>query len=184
MSLVLEASPQKNYSLFHPRHHCHLTPTTSIGTLLYFMMRPRFIKESQEFICRGNVIYLAISVIIGAACGKVVSSLVSDIIMPTIALLLKGVNFKKNFPLLMAIIIKPCWQLKMPEHLQSNYGNFITIIIESLIVAASVFMMVTAMNTVMRNQAFRPTPPPPPSLTKIDTLLTEIQDLLKNNNEG
>jgi large conductance mechanosensitive channel len=134
----------------------------------------KILKEFQEFISRGNVVDLAIGVIMGAAFGKIVSSLVNDVIMPPIGLLMKGINFKDlYFPLngKHYATLSAAQQDGAPI---MAYGNFINTVIEFVIVSACVFALVKAINTLRRNQAAAAAAP-----TKSEELLTEIRDLLK-----
>ncbi|MFZ4115761.1 MAG: large conductance mechanosensitive channel protein MscL [Chthoniobacterales bacterium] len=138
-------------------------------------MSSRILKEFQEFISRGNVMDLAIGVIIGAAFGKIVNSLVSDIIMPPIGLLLKGINFKNLFFPLDGHHYETLEAAQKAGAATINYGNFITVSIEFLIVAFSIFAMVKAINILRKDSVTSFAPP----LTKTDSLLTEIRDELK-----
>lgn len=125
-------------------------------------------NEFKEFINRGSVMDLAIGVIIGGAFGKIVSSVVDDILMPPIGKLLAGIDFKT---LQWVIGTKAAEDGKIAE-VAIKYGNFIQTAIEFLIIAFVVFLIVKAYNR-MREAA----PPPPPPPTEI--LLAEIRDLLK-----
>ena len=120
---------------------------------------------------------LAIGVIIGTAFGKVVNSLVNDIIMPPIGLLLKGVNFKNFFFSLDGHHYDTLVAAQKADAATINYGNFITVIIEFLIVSICVFAIIKALNTFARNKIV----PLSPSLTKTEKLLTEIRDALKKD---
>jgi large conductance mechanosensitive channel len=132
----------------------------------------RIIGEFKEFISRGNVIDLAIGVIIGAAFGKIVSSLVADIIMPPIGFLLSGVDFAS-----LSFIIK---QGAIPEETVSlNYGRFIQIVFEFLIIAFTIFILVKAINVFRRKEDDKKSVPPAPD--REEKILTEIRDLLKEN---
>jgi len=131
------------------------------------------VKEFKEFVMRGNVIDLAVGIVIGAAFGKIVSSLVADVIMPPLGLVIGGVNFTS---------------LKLPvgsplaggEPVTLNYGNFIQTLVDFLIVALAIFMVVKGINKMQRKQAQAPpAPAAPPAPTKDQLLLTEIRDLLK-----
>ena len=128
------------------------------------------IKEFKQFAVKGNMIDMAVGIIIGAAFGKIVSSLVADVIMPPIGLLIGGVNFTA-----LKLTLKP------PEGdvaaVTLNYGNFLQVAIDFLIVAWAVFLMVKAINTMKRKEEAAPAAPPAPS--KEVVLLTEIRDLLK-----
>ena len=133
-----------------------------------------FFKEFREFIARGNVIDLAVGVIIGAAFGKIVTSLVDQVVMPPIGLVLGRVDFTQlKLPLQAADASR-----KLPE-VAIGYGAFLNTIIQFLIVAFVVFLMVKFLNTVRRQQAKEPQPSAPP--TPSEALLAEIRDLLKSN---
>lgn len=129
------------------------------------------IKEFKTFISRGNVVDLAVGVIIGGAFGKIVSSLVADIVMPPIGLLLGKVNFTD---LKLAIGASPGGG-KPPVTL--NYGNFLQVSFDFLVVALAVFMLIQAINKLKRKEAEQPEEPKPMSVE--EKLLTEIRDLLK-----
>jgi large conductance mechanosensitive channel len=131
------------------------------------------LSEFREFIARGNVVDLAVGVIIGGAFGKIVTALVEDVVMPPIGLLMSGVDFS-----LMNWVLKadnPA--TKVDEMVAIQYGAFLNTIIQFLIVAWVVFLLVKAVNTLRRAQAAE-APPPAPSAQ--EALLTEIRDLLKN----
>lgn len=130
------------------------------------------LKEFKEFAVKGNVVDLAVGVIIGAAFGKIVSSLVADLVMPVIGLLVGGVNFAS-----LSVLLKPAKD-GAPEVLL-KYGQFLQNVLDFLIVAAAVFAMVKAINAFKRKQPPPPAPPAPPSRT--DALLEEIRDLLKSS---
>lgn len=123
------------------------------------------IKEFREFIMRGNVLDLAVAVIIGGAFGAIVTSLVDDIIMPLIGILMGGVDFSG-----LAVQVGGA---------TLTYGNFIQAIINFLIIALALFLIIKAANSVMRKKAEAPTPPAP---TAEEKLLAEIRDLLKAQN--
>ena len=131
---------------------------------------------------RGNVIDMAVGVIIGGAFGKIVSSLVADVIMPLVGLLVGGINFSQ-----LKWTIKPAVMdgdaVVSPE-VSLNYGNFIQVTFDFLIIAVSVFLMVKAINTLSKKkkeEAAKPVPPPPSDEVK---LLAEIRDLLKKEKDG
>lgn len=123
------------------------------------------LKEFRTFAMKGNVVDLAVGIIIGAAFGKIVSSLVSDVIMPPIGLLVGGLDFKD---LAITISNTPPVVLK--------YGAFVNTIIDFVIVAFAIFMMIKAMNALKRKQEEAPAPKKP---SEEVILLTEIRDLLK-----
>lgn len=128
------------------------------------------VKEFKAFAMRGNVVDMAVGIIIGAAFGKIVSSLVSDIIMPPIGLLIGGVKFTDL-------------SVKMPSPIPGNdpvllnYGNFIQVTFDFLIVAFAIFMLIKLMNATKKKEEIAPEAPAAPS--KEEVLLTEIRDLLK-----
>ena len=127
-------------------------------------------KEFKAFILRGNVMDLAVGVIIGAAFGKIVSTFVADVLMPPVALLLGRVNFSE----LVAVL------RRNPDGtpgIVMHYGLFIQAVTDFIIVAFAVFLMIKAMNSTRRKQAEAPAAPPAPSAQ--ETLLAEIRDLLK-----
>ncbi len=128
------------------------------------------LKEFKAFAMRGNVIDLAVAVVIGGAFGKVVTSVVNDIIMPPIGMLLGGVDFSE-----LKVIMKEATE--DVEAVAINYGAFINTIIDFLIVALAIFMVIKAINATKRKHP-APPPPAPPMPTKEETLLTEIRDLL------
>jgi large conductance mechanosensitive channel len=128
-------------------------------------------KEFKEFAMRGNVVDLAVGVIIGAAFGKIVTSLVNDVIMPPIGYLTGGIDFKN-----LKIVIKEGDPLKKIADVSINYGNFINTMIEFLIIAFCIFMIVKAINSMKKPE--EPAPAADPVPTKEEVLLTEIRDLL------
>jgi len=134
------------------------------------------LKEFKEFAMRGNVIDLAVGVIIGAAFGKIVSSLVNDIIMPPIGLILGSVDFSNLFLSLHGSYntVKEAEAAGAPI---VKYGIFINNVIDFLIVAFVIFVMVRTINQLKRKQEAAPAPPPAPTTT--EKLLTEIRDTLK-----
>lgn len=127
-------------------------------------------KEFKEFAMRGNVVDMAVGIVIGAAFGKIVKSLVADVIMPPIGLLLGDVDFSK-----MGWVIKEASE--SAEAVMIKYGLFINTIIEFIIVAFAIFMVIKGMNSMKKKEEEKPAAPPAPS--KEETLLTEIRDLLK-----
>jgi len=124
------------------------------------------IKEFRDFIMRGNVLDLAVAVVIGAAFGAIITSLVNDIFTPLIGIVMGGVDFTG-----LAVTVGSANLL---------YGNFIQAIINFLIVALALFLLIKAANSVMRKKAESPAPPPVPATE--EKLLTEIRDLLKAQN--
>lgn len=132
------------------------------------------VKEFKEFVSRGNVVDLAVGVIIGAAFGKIVSSLVADLIMPPIGLLVGGINFTSLKVILKQPAIDPVTNAPI-EAVSLNYGNFLQAGLDFIIIAAAIFLFVKIFNSIQRKE----TEPPPAAPTKEEILLTEIRDLLK-----
>lgn len=133
------------------------------------------IKEFKEFAVKGNMVDLAVGIIIGGAFGKVVSSLVSDILMPPLGYLIGGINFTD-----IKIHLKaPALALvgKDAAEVTINVGNFIQSLVDFTIVAFAVFLMVKAINSLHKKEAQAPAPAPP--ATRQEELLAEIRDLLK-----
>ncbi len=129
------------------------------------------IQEYKEFISRGNVVDLAVAVVIGAAFGKIVNSFVSDILMPPIGLLMGGSDFSNlKIPIQEAVMEG---NKVMKEAVSINYGAFINTFIEFLIIAFGVFIAVKAINKIKKAQEADPEPTPS------EVLLGEIRDLLK-----
>jgi large conductance mechanosensitive channel len=128
------------------------------------------IQEFKKFAMRGNVVDMAVGIIMGAAFGKIVSSFVADVIMPPIGLLIGGVNFTN-----LAITIKDA--VGETAAVTINYGKFIQNIFDFLIIAVAIFMAIKAMNSIMKKEEEAPAAPPAP--TKEELLLTEIRDILK-----
>ncbi|MGE5812502.1 MAG: large-conductance mechanosensitive channel protein MscL [Ignavibacteria bacterium] len=129
------------------------------------------LKEFREFAVKGNMIDLAIGIIIGTAFGKIVSSLVQDVIMPPIGLLLGNVDFTD-----LAVILKPAAENTPAVTLK--YGVFVTTVIDFIIIGFVVFMIIKVINMMKRKEEEKPASPPAPS--KEEVLLTEIRDILKS----
>ncbi len=127
---------------------------------------------------RGNVIDLAVGVIIGAAFGKVVASLVNDIIMPPIGLLVGGMDFKALAVTLREAVMDPATGKVAKDAVTLNYGNFIQTLLDFTIVAFAIFMVIKAVMKMSRKKA-EEAPAAPPAPTKDQELLGEIRDLLK-----
>jgi large conductance mechanosensitive channel len=137
------------------------------------------IKEFKEFVMRGNVMDMAVGIIIGAAFGAIVTSLVNDVIMPPVGLLLGGVDFSSFFLLLKAgAKAAPPYatvaEAKAAGAVTLNIGLFLNAVMSFVILAFAVFVVIKAVNQVRRAE-----PPPPAPPTPSETLLTEIRDLLK-----
>ena len=135
------------------------------------------VKEFKEFAMRGNVVDMAVGIIIGGAFGKIISSVVADIIMPPIGLLIGGVNFTD-----LKAQLKPAEVVDGVEKaaVTINYGNFLQVTLDFLIIAFAIFMFIKLMNKLSRKKAEVPAAPPaPPVPTNEEVLLAEIRDLLK-----
>jgi len=129
------------------------------------------IKEFKEFAMRGNVVDLAVGVIIGGAFGKITTSMVNDIIMPPIGWLLGKVDFKD----LKITLVEASEGVAA---VTINYGAFINTLIDFVLVAFALFLVIKGMNTIKRNEEAAPAAPPAPSAQ--EKLLAEIRDLLKS----
>lgn len=132
-----------------------------------------FLKEFKEFAMRGSVVDLAVGVVIGGAFGKIVSSLVDDVIMPPIGYITGGVDFSN-----MKYVIQPANEAAELAEVSITYGNFINAIIQFLIVAFCIFIVIKGLNSLKREEEEAPAAPPAPSNEEV--LLSEIRDLLKS----
>lgn len=131
------------------------------------------LKEFKEFAVKGNVIDLAVGVIIGGAFGKIISSFVADIVMPPIGVAVGGADFTK-----LAVTLKE--KVGDVPAVTLNYGNFLQTLVDFTIVAIAIFIAVKAINSLKKTEAAAPEAPPEPSNEEL--LLKEIRDLLKNKN--
>jgi large conductance mechanosensitive channel len=130
----------------------------------------KILQEFKQFIVKGNVIDLAVGIVIGLAFGKIVSSFVADVIMPPIGILLAGVDFSN-----LALTLKAGSEGVEPVLLK--YGVFINAVIDFLIIGFIIFMVVKGINSMKKKEEEKPTAPPAPS--KEEVLLTEIRDELR-----
>ena len=138
----------------------------------------KFIQEVKDFAVKGNAVDMAVGVIIGGAFGKIVSSIVDDIIMPPIGWLIGGVNFSDLKYTLPQVEI-PGVTAAAPATI--NYGNFLQTLLDFIIIAFCVFMMVKGINKLSKKKKEEPAAPAPdPEPTNEEKLLSEIRDLLKN----
>ncbi len=133
-------------------------------------------QEFKQFAIRGNVMDMAVGVILGGAFGKIVSSLVTDVIMPPIGLLLRGVDFTSLKMTMKDPVVDQAGK-QLPE-VALAYGSFINTIVSFIIVALCTFILVKLINSLKRKEEVKPTATVP-SVTKDQQLLTEIRDLLK-----
>ena len=146
------------------------------------MGKSTFLQDFKAFAMKGNVIDMAVGVIIGGAFGKIVSSVVADVIMPPLGLLVGGVNFTD-----LKWVMKPAEVVDGKEiaAVTLNYGNFLQATFDFLIIAFSIFLFIRLLTklTTKTEAAAPATPPAPPAPTKEEVLLTEIRDLLKEQNK-
>jgi len=134
------------------------------------------LKEFKTFAMRGNVVDMAVGIIIGAAFGKIVSSLVADVITPPLGLLIGGINFSALAITLKEALLNADGTVLKPA-VTINYGKFIQAAVDFIIVAFAIFMMVKAMNSLKKKEEAKPAPAPVPTPT--ENLLGEIRDILK-----
>lgn len=130
-------------------------------------------KEFRDFAMKGNVVDMAVGIIIGGAFGKIVASFVNDVLMPPIGIALGGVDFTD-----LAITLQEASGEVAAVTL--NYGSFIQVLVDFVIIAFAIFLMIKALNSAKKKEVEQPAAPPAPS--REETLLTEIRDLLKNQN--
>jgi len=128
------------------------------------------VKEFKDFAMRGNVVDMAIGIVLGAAFGKIVSTFVSSVLMPPIGLLLGGKDFSQYM-----IVLKEATE--EAEAVAISYGTFLNTVIDFVIIAFAIFLVVKGMNKMKKKEEEKPAPPPEPS--KEEVLLTEIRDALK-----
>lgn len=136
-----------------------------------------FLQDFKAFAMKGNVIDMAVGVIIGGAFGKIVSSVVADVIMPPIGLLVGGVNFTDLKWVLKPAVMQDGQEVAAAVTL--NYGNFLQVTFDFLVIAFSVFLFVRLLSRLNRKQEKPAAPAAPPAPSKEEQLLTEIRDLLK-----
>lgn len=140
------------------------------------------LQEFKTFALRGNVIDMAVGIIIGGAFGKIVSSLVSDLLMPVLGLLIGGIHFNNlKFVIKQAVIEDG--KTVSPE-VAINYGNFIQVTIDFLIIALSIFILIKLISKLSFKKAEEDKAAPPPSPPADIVLLTEIRDLLREKQDG
>ena len=136
-----------------------------------------FKTELKEFLMRGNVVDMAVGIVIGGAFGKIVTSFVNDILMPPIAAVLGDGQFNDFKLVLKQAVIEGGVEIS-PE-VTWGYGSFIQAVVDFLIVGTSIFLVIKAMNSFKRKKEEAPAPAPVPEPSKEELLLTEIRDLLK-----
>jgi len=135
------------------------------------------LEEFKRFAMRGNVVDMAVGIVIGAAFGKIITSFVSDILMPPIGLALGGVDFSSLFINLGDQMYATLAEAKEAGAATINYGAWINTVLDFVIVAFAIFMVVQQMNRMKKKEEEKPAAPPEPS--KEEVLLSEIRDLLK-----
>ncbi|GAB1473087.1 large-conductance mechanosensitive channel protein MscL [Bacteroidota bacterium] len=138
----------------------------------------KLLDEFKQFAMRGNVVDMAVGIIIGGAFGKIVSSFVSDVIMPPLGILIGGVNFTDLKITIKSQIVDAAGAVTNPA-VTINYGNFIQVVFDFIIIAFAIFAMIKIMNNLNRKnveEQVPATPPPPPADIQ---LLSEIRDILK-----
>ena len=138
----------------------------------------KMINEFKAFAMRGNVVDMAVGIIIGGAFGKIVSSVVSDVIMPPIGLLMGGVSFTDLKLILKEPVLDAAGAVTTAA-VSINYGNFIQVTVDFLIVAFAIFMMIKGMNSLKKKEEAPAEAPAPPAPSNEEVLLAEIRDLLK-----
>lgn len=136
------------------------------------------IKEFKQFAIKGNALDLAVGVIIGGAFGKIVSSLVNDVIMPPIGVLIGGINFKDIKIVIKQGVIDAAGLVTSPE-VTINIGNFIQTVFDFTIIAFVIFMMIKGINNLKKEEEAPPAPPTASEPSNEEKLLAEIRDLLK-----
>lgn len=138
-----------------------------------------FIKEFKTFAMKGNVVDMAVGIIIGGAFGKIVASFVNDILMPPLGILLGGTDFKALKVVLREDVLNEAGEV-VTKGASIMYGNFIQTTVDFIIIAFAIFIMVKAMNSLKKKEEAKPAAPPsPPAPSKEELLLTEIRDILK-----
>ena len=140
-----------------------------------------FLKDFKAFALKGNVMDMAVGVIIGGAFGKIVTSVVNDIIMPPVGLLIGGVDFSEMKLTMKEAVLNAAGEVVTPA-VTWNYGAFIQQVVDFAILAFCVFILVKAINSLNKKKedpAPAPAPAPEPEPSKEEVLLTEIRDLLK-----
>ncbi len=137
-------------------------------------------NEFRDFAMRGNVVDMAVGIIIGGAFGKIISSLVNDVIMPPIGLLVGGIDFKDLKVMMTDDVLNAAGEV-VTKGATLNYGMFVQTTFDFLIIAFAIFMAIKMMNKLKRREEAKPVAAPePPAPTREEELLAEIRDLLKN----
>ncbi len=144
-----------------------------------------FVAEFKEFIARGNVMDMAVGVIIGGAFGKISTSLVNDVIMPLISMLTGGIDFSNWKIVLKAAVAGADGAIDPATEVAVHYGAFLATILDFLIIAFAIFCLIKALNSLHRKKEEAPAEEPaPPEPSAEEKLLTEIRDLLKEKKDA
>lgn len=175
----MQSNEPRLQSLYNKRKGISIkTQDKQTNKLTTKLIMSKLIQEFKEFAVKGNAVDMAVGVIIGGAFGKIVSSIVDDIIMPPIGWLIGGVNFSDLKYTLPQVEI-PGVTAAAPATI--NYGNFLQTLLDFIIIAFCVFMMVKGINKLSKKKEEEPAAPAPdPEPTNEEKLLSEIRDLLKN----
>ncbi len=136
-------------------------------------------KEFKEFAMRGNVVDMAVGIIIGAAFGKIITSFVTDVLMPPLGMIIGGTDFSSLKIMLSEPVISG--GKVVVEGASLNYGKFVQVTVDFVIIAFAIFIMIKMMNRIMKKNEVPAAPPAPAEPSKEEMLLTEIRDLLKKN---
>ena len=174
----MQSNEPRLQSLYNKRKGISIKTQDKQNKLTTKLIMSKFIQEFKDFAVKGNAVDMAVGVIIGGAFGKIVSSIVDDIIMPPIGWLIGGVNFSDLKYTLPQVEI-PGVTAAAPATI--NYGNFLQTLLDFIIIAFCVFMMVKGINKLSKKKEEEPAAPAPdPEPTNEEKLLSEIRDLLKN----
>ena len=141
-----------------------------------------FMAEFRKFIARGNVLDMAVGVIIGGAFGKISTSLVNDVLMPAISMLTGGIDFTDWKLVLKEAVVENGEEI--PAAVSINYGAFLSTVLDFLIIAFAVFCLVKGVGRLQRRREEAAPPPAPPEPSAEEKLLTEIRDLLRQQSAG
>ena len=140
----------------------------------------KFLQEFKTFAMRGNVLDMAVGVVVGGAFGKITNSLVNDIIMPAVSMLTGGINFSDWKIVLKQAVLDADGVTELAPAVAINYGTFLSTILDFIIIAFAVFCMIKFLNNLHRKKEEAPAEEPaPPEPSAEEKLLTEIRDLLK-----
>ncbi|MBQ6974805.1 MAG: large-conductance mechanosensitive channel protein MscL [Oscillospiraceae bacterium] len=134
----------------------------------------KFFQEFKDFAMRGNVLDMAVGVVIGGAFGKITTSLVNDIIMPFVSMLTGGIDFSQ-----WKWVLKAADEATETAEVAVNFGNLITVVLDFIIIAFVIFSLIKAMNKLKKKEEEKPAEPEAPAGPTTEELLTEIRDLLK-----